>query len=48
MRTILAWHNDPRPVAAQKHIPNLPPAHLVNADFADGLTGWQGLAEVAQ
>jgi hypothetical protein len=45
MRTILAWRNDPRPVAPQRQIPNLPPAHLVNPDFADGLTGWQGLGD---
>jgi hypothetical protein len=45
MRTILAWRNDSKPAPPQRKIPDLPAAHFVNPDFADGLNGWQGLGD---
>lgn len=45
MRSVLALADDPGPQPAPPRGLNLPPAHLTNPDFANGLAGWQSLGD---
>ena len=45
MRTVLAKRGDLRPQPPPPAGVGLPPAHLVNPNFEQGLQGWQGLGD---
>jgi hypothetical protein len=45
MRTVLARRDDPRPQPPPPRGVGVPPAHLENPNFDQGLTGWHGLGD---